>query len=186
MVRIKGPIIINRFKYISENGAADDKEKIIAKLDPEYQKIARAHILPVSWFPIDFFFQLTDATLAVIGKGDVAIYSDMGRFSAIQSAKGFYKIFFKLGSPEFIIKKAPALWNQIMDSGECYSEVPEKRRGIIGVRDFGIFPPQGFCLSLKGWTIGLLENSGAKDIKIDYSKKPSAGDFDMEYAMKWS
>jgi hypothetical protein len=185
MAKIKGSMLVNRLKFIDERGNPEKKQKVISLLSPEFQKEVLKGILAVTWYPLDYVTQIVKAIDQVLGKGDMGLYEDIGYHSAAQAARGIYSLFFKLGSPEFIMNKAPTLWRQLMDNGECYVQFLGNKKLIIGIRGMEMKMSIEVFLGLKGWTCALLEKSGAKNVKVGILKYPADDLFGGELSATW-
>jgi hypothetical protein len=99
-------------------------------MQPEHRAVLDGRVLPHAWVPFDVLVDLCVTIDKVFGKGDLSLVKDMGRFAARANLPTLYRIFYVLGSPEFILGRAPRLWDVHYDSGrlETSFSIKEGRR----------------------------------------------------------
>jgi hypothetical protein len=96
-----------------------------------------------------------------------------------------YKIFFRVGSPQFTMKRATAMFRNYYDEGICRSPVAEAGHGVVEVT--GIRPqwPE-FCERVHGWLHRILELSGARKITTEHTACIGRGDPACLFEGRWS
>ncbi len=184
MPRVKGSTLINRLQYLDVKGTPEQKEQILKTLDAEFQRSIRVGLMPAVWYPLDYFVTLMVSMDKVMGRGDLNLIPEIGRFAGELACKGIYKIFFKIGSVEFILKRAPQFWQQLFDTGTLSITADGHGKATLRLEKFeGL--PKVLCLSLQGWSQALLELAGAKNAKLDVVRWPKPGDPTFEMAGRW-
>src|SRR4051794_3306866 len=103
MARVKGSAALARLRYAQEFHGDEGRAALIAALAPETQKLLAEGILPQSWVPFEAFVDLNVKADKLFGKGDLTLCYHMGRYGADVNLTTLYRVFFKLGSPGFII-----------------------------------------------------------------------------------
>jgi hypothetical protein len=184
MSRVKGSNLINRMKYIDAKATPEQKEKILALLDPELRKLIQHGVLPSTWYPFDYINDLLEKTDRVMGQGDLALVPQIGRFVGEQAVHGIYKIFIKFGSVGFIIEKAAALWGQLNDSGQMKGVQDTPKSGRILLTNFPT-PSKALGYFLQGWSEAVVELSGEKNVKASVTHWPDAQNSLLEITACW-
>jgi hypothetical protein len=184
MSKIKGSTIISRLKYAEVRGASQTKDAVIQKLSPDFQDKIKIGILMAAWYPFEYYSQLHRAIDQVMGKGDLAVLLDVGKYSAELAVHGVTKIFFKLGSPEFILKRASAVWHQHYTSGLMEPIFGEKKTVTLLVKEFEEDSNE-LLVTVAGWIKRVMELSGGRNVTIDYKKFPEAAGIAYQYNIKW-
>lgn len=185
MVQVKGSTLAPRLKFIKEHDHEGDKFALVAaRLDAEFQKEIKNGIMQNQWYPLDYFNQLTRAIDAVFGRGDLSLIPELGRYSAEAGLNTIYKVFIKVGSPEFIVQRAVRVWGQYYSSGELETEVLGQRRVKITLKNFET-PSRELCLSVLGWMQKTLEMSAGKSGKVTENKCRLKGDTVCEFLAEW-
>jgi hypothetical protein len=62
--------------------------------------------MPHAWVPFDLFIDVNVEIDRLYGKGDLALCREMGRYGARLNLPTLYRIFYRLGSLGFILRKA--------------------------------------------------------------------------------
>ena len=97
--------------------------------------------------------------------------------------KTIYRLLFKVGSVQFILRRSAMAWKLNYDQGELLVRSEEPRSAILEIVDFPC-PNRAHCLSVKGWMMRALELSGARGATMKERCK-AAGDARCEFAAKW-
>lgn len=120
MPKIKGTNIVT-LKKIFQKAGPDTEDKFLAKLSEKEADIFKA-IISTSWTPIELqarFYELAAQTLYPGSpNGMDKLFIEM----AENAYSGVYKIFLKIPSTQFILKRAANLWATYYDSGNAMVE----------------------------------------------------------------
>ncbi len=185
MSKIKGSTILSRLKYAEVKGSPQMKQMVIDKLSPELQKQIEIGILMAAWYPFDYYAQLHRVIDQVMGTGDSKLLLDVGKYSAELAVQGVTKIFFKLGSVEFIIKRAAAVWRQHYTSGIMVPEFTEPKKVIFYIREFEEDSKE-MMITVAGWIKRTGELSGCKNVTVSYKKYPENNAITYQYLLTWT
>ena len=126
-VSVKGSAITARVRWVRELYGEDGFRRLKAALPPEDRKVLEGRILPHEWVPFDVFVAVSVELDRLYGKGDLELCREMGRYAARVNLPTLYRIFYTLGSPAFIVKRAARVWDVHYSSGRLDAET-EKRR----------------------------------------------------------
>jgi len=158
--RVKGSAITSRIRYIREHADEDVYREIRDSLTPENRAWLKKGVLPHEWAPYSLFIELNVVADFVLGEGDLALCREMGRFGARVNLPTLYRIFMRLGSVQYIMRKASRLWTVHYDSGHLEVEELTNKAVRLIIRDFEE-PHRAHCLSVMGWAEGAVELTGA-------------------------
>lgn len=184
MVQVKGSTLVPRLKFIQERGRGEQKEQALGRLSPEFRQAVALGLLQNQWYPFDYFVQLTQAIDKVFGRGDLSFIPELGRYSAEAALKGIYKVFYKVGSPEFIIKRATRVWSQYYSSGSLTVVTAGPKQVKIVLADFAL-PLREHCLSVLGWIQKTLEMSAGHPARVEETQCRLKGDTTCEFTAAW-
>jgi len=184
LAKIKGSALIARMNYIRQKCTPEQKERILAELDEDIKKIFNFTVFASQWYPLEHMVNLSLAIDKVMGKGDQALLWELGYFSAVEAVKGIYKVFFKIGTPEFVIRRSAQLWNRYYDSGKMTAVLLKKNQVSLVLEDFDS-PMHEHCLAVQGWIQGVLELSGGKNVKIENSQCRAKRAKVCEFVASW-
>jgi hypothetical protein len=162
-VNVKGTALVSTVRFLKEAHGETAVKRVFSSLPKQERELAEHGFLVSAWYPIDLLMGLTRIAKEQLG-GDLA--KALGRASADYALTTVYKIFFRVGSPQFIISRAATLYRNYYDEGEMRATVAEKGHAILEVSGFVPPPPIEFCERSLGWFERTLELSGAKEIKL--------------------
>jgi hypothetical protein len=185
MARIKGNLFKTRLNYLNEKVNEMNRKEILSLLSPECRNSIQ-NILPTNWYPFSHIVELLKTMHKVLSKENPNIIEEMGHYSALQSSKGIYKIFFIILKPKTIIEKIPAMFITMMEGGKVNVELKSDNEALLSLTNFDEELPELYARSLIGWTRGILEISGAKNINLEPLKMPSKTENSMLVSAKWS
>ena len=107
MVQIKGSAIQETIKQILRRAGEDALNKILATLDEEARTVFKAKIFASTWYPLDVFTRFLELEIKILAAGDENMVTRGSEAVIERQLRGIYKVFVKLGSPEFVIKQSP-------------------------------------------------------------------------------
>jgi hypothetical protein len=181
-MQVRGSILRSRVHYVRAHQAAA-LPLITERLPPELQEALPKGFLETRWYPFPWLTAFTDAADAVMGRGDQRLAYEMGRFSCDQNLPTLYRVFFRFGSPRYILDRAAKAWRAQFDAGDMaviettptsatveLSHVPE--------------PHRGHCLGVTGWISRAVELTGEDLQGIDETCR-AAGDERCTWHVRW-
>ena len=136
-----------------------------------------------NWYPLAWYTGLHRAAQKATGEGpDLA--RTMGFEATRDDLSGIYRIFLLVVSPEFVISKAPLLFNTYYDTGTM--EVTEAARGRARARWADCLGfDRNLWLDIQGSCQAGLEAAGAHDVVIRLLSGGNDGDLRMELEASW-
>jgi hypothetical protein len=181
-VNVKGSAFRARMQYVEERGA-EAAARLLAELDDETRPLARAGFLVNGWYPYAAFIEINRAIDKLFGKGDFALCRELGRYGCDVNLTTLYRVFFRLGSVAFILRRAAAAWRVNYDDGHL--NVIEQGEGFVRFRLVGVPEPhRAHCLSVLGWITRAVELSGGKVQDVQETCRAS-GQPECEMAIRW-
>jgi hypothetical protein len=136
------------------------------------------------WYPFEQFIELIVKIDTVFGAGDMALVRPLGRHGADANLTTIYRLFFKVGSTQWILGRAVRLWSAHYDSG--YLEVMTKgpKSAMLRIRGFAT-PHRVHCDSVLGWAERSIELSGGKSVVASETRCRCKGDDVCQLETKW-
>ena len=184
-VEVKGTAIITIPPFIKERFGEAGLKQWTDALTPEAREVYPASVLASSWYPLkEFLIQPLRRMCDLFYAGDLKGARESGRFSADYSLKGIYKIFVKLGSPEFMLRRAGTILPIYYNPSEM--KVVECRKGH-GIMQITRFPDMDHVLEIRiaGWMERAIEISGGKQPDIKITRSLTTGDSLSEFLATW-
>jgi hypothetical protein len=184
MAQVKGSAVLARLQFVNERFGHQAGAQLLEALPEADRRALQAHILPHSWVPYDLFIDLSVAIDQLFGKGDLALCYEQGRYAAEVNLPTLYRIFYRLGTPLFIFRKAARVWEVHYDSGRLIPLQESPNTVRIRIVDFER-PHRAHCLSVKGWAARSVEMSGAMIESMSEERCRLWGDGSCEMSLTW-
>jgi hypothetical protein len=184
MSNVKGAAITARLRFVRERHGDAGLRRLLDELTPHARAAFDAPVLPQAWVPYDFFVDLGVTADRLFGRGDLALCQEMGRHAAEVNLPTLYRIFYRLGSVQYILRKAAQLWSVHYDSGQlaAFEEGTNGARlEIVGFER----PHRVHCLSVLGWAARSIELSGGVLLEAEEERCRTRGDETCELTVRW-
>jgi hypothetical protein len=184
-MEVKGAAIVTIPLFIKERFSEGGLNQWISALTPEARKVYPASVLVSSWYPLkEFLVEPLRRMCDLLYAGDLKGARESGRFSADYSLKGIYKIFVKLGSPEFMLRRAGTILPIYYTPSEIKVVECHKGYGIMQITRFEGMDPV-LETRIVGWMERAIEISGGKQANIKIARSLTAGDSLSEFVATW-
>jgi hypothetical protein len=184
-VEAKGTAIEILPKFILNRFGKDALDKWMSSLPREAKAEFSEGILSFRWYPLKTF--LVDPTLILCqlfygGHFEGAL--DVGRYSAEYALKGIYKLFIRVRSPEFLIRRAKTILPTYYRPSAM--EVVEVSRGrcTLRITDFREMD-EIIELRIKGWMEKALAISGGRILDISIPKSLTKNDPHTDFVLTY-
>ena len=157
---MRGATVLARIDWIRKHHGLESLERVLAAMPPAKANVIRSAVVASLWIRVDAVMAFIEAIDQVLGRGDLSLVRPLARHAARTNMPLLYRIFYKLGSVEFIMSKAAAVWHAHYDSGVATSRtVPGGLR--FRVTDFAT-PHRIHCQSFLGWAEEIISLCGAE------------------------
>jgi hypothetical protein len=187
MVEVSGLAVTTIPKFIEAKFGEKAVEKWLAKLDPQIRKIYAGTILVNQWYDIDkVFVKPTEILCKMFFDGDEKAAWQFGRFSAEYGLKGVLKVFVKIASVNYFIRRASVVLPNYYKPMTMDIVHNDKGYAVLRIPDF----PDIHKLveyRIGGWMERALEITGNnKEFDIKITQSMADGDDFTEFQIKWS
>ena len=135
-VQIKGTALGSVQRYVHEHFGEAKWRELLAALDPAERSQIEGGILVSAWYPFALFIRIVQVAEAQLSAQVPRLHREMGRAAAEYGLTTFYKIFFKVGSPQFIITRSAKVWRTYYTSGEMAVPVCENGHAVVELIGF--------------------------------------------------
>ncbi len=183
-VTVKGSGIAPTMKYVREQYGDDVAERVFAALPPDVRQALRSP-LASRWYPVEHVGELLEALRAHIDGNDPEILFAISRESAKNAFSMIYRVFFKLGSPAFIIGRVSSVWHTLCSKGELNVVEKDDKRIVVRLTDFPYDNPDYCGVRLRGWFHAALEVSGCDITRSEHTTCACKGAPHCEWVFEW-
>ena len=184
MAEIKGIVLMDALRAIKARAGEAEVAKILGQLDGESKAVFGGLISASSWYPLDIFADFLEADIRETAGGNREVLIARSEKVTEGQLRGIYKVFVKLGSPEFVIKRISAVHSTYFRGVQIIPELEENRAVIKYVGFQGRHEIMGYVIL--GFYRKALEICGAKDVVVNFTIPISAGGEYAELIITWA
>lgn len=141
-------------------------------------------IYPTSWVDFGSYTRFILTADTVLGKGDLELAREANSYSARREIRGIYRLFFKVLSVKFILKKANYIWKMYFDEGEFVIEKVGPKVAVARLTGYKQLPKHHEINQLF-WVEEVLRMAGVKNPKGTHPKCLIKGDDCCIYHFTW-
>lgn len=182
---VKGTAVATLPLFIKHKFSDNGFNQWLNALSPEAKEVFSHQVMATSWFPLkSILVEPTQKMCTLFYNGNARGAWENGRFSADHALKGVYKIFIKLGSPEFLIKKASTILPTYYRPCTMELVSNQSQSAQVRITEFKEIDPT-IEARIGGWIERALEISGCKDVKVSISQSLTTGKDYSEFCITW-
>jgi hypothetical protein len=181
-MEVKGSAVISMRDYVAHSFSSRYQEWSNS-LSIESQRIVSG-VLSSSWYPLQpAIVEPTRKICDLFHNGNDKGAWQLGRFSAEDALKGIYAMFFKLGSPGFIVSQGSRILSRYYHP--CETKVTENtaRRAVVQIVQFDE-PNHLVEMRIAGWMERAIELNG-KNASASINRSMAKGDTITEFCVEW-
>jgi hypothetical protein len=184
MLHIKGTVVLDTMEAIKARAGKDELERIVAHLDEKTREVLQPPISPSSWYSCDAFARFLEADIRETAGGNEKELIKRSEAVIERQLRGIYKMFVRLGSPEFVIRRIAAVHSTYFDGVQIIPEMKGPNAASIQYVGFSRnHRIMGFAII--GFFKKALEISGAKRVDVHFTVPIEAGEKFCELALGW-
>jgi hypothetical protein len=184
-IEIKGTALGSVQRYVLEHFTEADWRALLAALDPQERQRIEGGILASAWYPFALFIRMVQTAEAQLGPRVPRLHHEMGRAAADYGLTTFHKLFYKVGSPQFIITRAAKVWRTYYTSGEMTVPVCEDGHAVVELVGFEE-PARELCERLPGFFERTVELSGGRAVRLVHETCVHRGGKSCRFESWWS
>jgi hypothetical protein len=184
VANVKGSALASRILWIQLSHGAAGVDKILAMCTPDLRAAIQIGIKRAQWYPFEQFIELNVVIDMIFGAGDLRLIKTLGRYGADANLTTIYRLFFKVGSTQWILGRAVRLWSAHYDSGSLEVATKGSKAAILRIRGFAT-PHRVHCLSVLGWCERSIELSGGKHVDSVEVRCRTRGDDCCQLDTQW-
>lgn len=186
MMQVKGSAIAPMPKFITEKHGESGCQRWLDALTPDAKQVYSGRIMANNWYPFkELMVEPTAKMCELFYGGNVRGATEAGRYSADIGLTGVYKIFVKVGSPDFIMKRASSIMAGYYTPSQLNVIESGPGKAVIHITQF----PEPSTLveaRISGWMQRALEINGCKNVMVRITRSLTKKDPVTEFAVNWS
>jgi hypothetical protein len=152
-------------KLLKKLGKAKETA-FVQSLSPEHAELYSKAII-FDRLPVEEHARFLTATAAFLYPGHPRQLEQLGRDLAERTYTGVYRVFLRIPTVVYLIKRAAAVWETYYDTGEATVESIQSGSADLVVSGFPDLP-EALRRSTTGHVQVLLEMTGARDVRVEH------------------
>ncbi|MBN1596205.1 hypothetical protein JW933_09795 [candidate division FCPU426 bacterium] len=165
-MEVKGTAVAVMPVFLRKKFQEEGFQRWLQALSPEAQDIYSQPILSSVWYNLQTHLLEPTVTLCdLFYDGNKQGAFEVGQFSAEYALKGIYRLFVKMGSPEFILKKAAVIMTNYYRPSRLEVPLMEKNRAVLRIMEFAELHAV-IEQRIAGWMQQALVISGVKNVNL--------------------
>ncbi len=184
MVEVKGSVINDSLENLKKRSGEQVFNSIISSLDNESRAIFQKMILSLGWYSLDHFSKFLESDIKITANGNESELIARTEIIIEKQLRGIYKIFVKLGSPEFVLNKMSAIHQSYFRGVSIEVKMTGPNGAIIKYTGFEK-QHRIIGFSIIGFYKKALEISGAKQVDAKYTVLIEEGKGYCELVITW-
>ena len=184
VANVKGSALASRVLWLRLQHGEAGLDRVLAQCSPELKGFVDSGIAKARWYPFDRFVEFNLVIDRLFGKGDLELIRQLGRFSADANLTTIYRLFFKVGTTQWILARGARLWSAHYDSGDLEVQTPGKHDAVLRFHGFAT-PHRALCLTLAGWCQRSIELSGGANVQVTEARCRLHGDDVCQLDAAW-
>jgi|SRR5215472_2414329 len=184
MLHIKGTAVLGTMEAIQRRAGKEELARILAHLDEETKMVLQGTISPSSWYSCDAFARFLEADIQETAGGNEQELIKRSEAVIERQLRGIYRMFVRLGSPEFVIRRIAAVHSTYFDGVQI---IPEMHGSNSATLQYVGFSKNHRILEfvIIGFFKKALEISGAKKVDARFSVPMDNGERFCELGLHW-
>jgi hypothetical protein len=184
VVNVKGSAMACRVLWVQLGHGAAGLDRLLPHCSAELGASITEGFAKARWYPFAQFVELNEVIDRVFGTGDLALVRQLARHGADANLTTIYRLFYKVGTAQWILGRAVRLWGAHYDGGSLQVLTRGPRTAVLRIRDFPT-PHPVHCMAVLGWCERSIELSGGKDIHITEPSCRTRGDELCQIEASW-
>jgi len=177
MLQVRGAALYARRKWVIEHHGQAALDEVIPQLGAYGRMLMRSEIDKHAWYNYPLFIELGEVLDRRFGKGDLTLNIELGRWGAKVNTPNIFRMFIKLGSPEWVMNRAAKLWREHFSEGTVTVTHSKSEFGGVAELEIPDWPVPHLALSyaVLGFAIAAIEMSGASSVRGELLADRSLG-----------
>jgi hypothetical protein len=182
---VKGNLLAARPRYVREQWGDAAVRDVASRLSQPVRTLFDREVLPFSWYSFSDLAAIDKVIIESAMSGDISKMKHFGETIARYDLSTLDKMLFKLGSPEFIMRRVGVVYRTYVRGGGLAAAEVQKGHAVVRLAEGAL--PRYFCtFGVPGWFTAALELSGGKNVEVEETECVHAGAPACAWSATWS
>ncbi len=185
MLKLKGTGIISQIEFVKDRFGEEGFESWVGAMSLPARELVTSPVFASSWYEGEHaMLEPRNKICEVFYNRDPKGARHLGTFTAERSLKGIYRVFIRIGSPEWTVGRVARIFGTFFNPGDLNPVVSEKGRLVMRLSDF---PAKSdvFEEMICGFAEKALELSGCKEVHVERVTSLTRGDPYSDFSGTW-
>ena len=177
---VRGIALLGLLDWVRQTHAEPGLERALACMSEAAQARyagPRPKVVATARIPaVDF----ADLAAAIIDAWGLPAYHEAAAHVAISDLNSYMKLFLKIGTPTFVLRRLPKVLGHYCSTGELVVVEVHDKTAVLAISGVGAYG-RGISEGAVGWIRAALELSGAEDLTIETAMNDGGG----RYHLRW-
>jgi hypothetical protein len=181
----KGVNFVNArtFVELRANGA-EGWAKVCASMSSGDRQTLES-VIAIGWYSLAMYARLIRTIDGVLGTGDLAMVTRLGRFEAERDLKTLHRIFLRLASPTFLLDQTASYWGRFHDSGVWKIEKTGTRAAVGHLDGWGCVD-EALCRELLAYLTRAFELTGGRSVIMSHPVCRARAGRRCTFTLQWT
>ena len=181
---VKGNLVNSRAWYLREHHGASALAAVARALPDEARAYLLQPSLTFSWRAMGPLIDIDAAIVRLAMAGDVGMMKTFGALIATHDLPTIYKVFFKVGTPSFVMGKVSVACGMYFKDTTLRSETVSPNHTVVTL--VGRHWPFYLCAyGVQGWFAAAVELSGGIGASAKHTTCVHRGDDECRWDVRW-
>lgn len=182
---VKGTAILVVPLFVRARHGEEGYRQWLKGLSPQARTVYEGVVLATTWFAMKpIMLEPTKLVCDMFYGGSLTGAVELGKYSADHGLKGIYRLFVKLGSPEFIIGKAGAILPTYYKGSAMEAKKVASGKALVRITAFP--EPHAIVESrIQGWMMQALTICGVSDVRVRIASSMASGAGTTDFDISW-
>ncbi len=172
-----------RHRYVESQYGKAGVDDVVRRLDDVHRRAFLEPPPTMSWSNVGIVVTIDRAIFTGPMDGSLRRMRHFGAEIAKYDVPGVYRVFFRLGTPGFMVGKLPLVYRQYFRRGAMQATV---ERGQAEIKLVDVTFPAYLCEhGISGWFDAMLELVGARAPRVEHAKCVHRGDPHCAWQATW-
>ena len=183
-MEVKGLAIVSTLEFIKREYGEEAAQEILDQLPEEQQTLFAFKGCKALWYPFDVYKNVSTLVMNKFGNGDVKFLRKIGANTAEHDAKVIVKLFYRIGTPQFIVRLGTWAYRRYFSEGEVTVRESHKGKTVFEIYKSSVIDPIHYE-RVAGWMNRAIELSGGKNVQTNVFIFEEGGHKVLIFENKW-
>ncbi|MCK4667886.1 hypothetical protein KAU33_14110 [Candidatus Dependentiae bacterium] len=183
-MEVKGLAIVSTLEWVKKNHGEEAELEIRSQLKEEEQQMLAFDGCKALWYPFDLYKRISVLVMNKYGGGDVKFLRQIGAYTAEHDKTIIPKLFYKIGTPQFIIRLGTWGFRRYFSEGNVTVRESHKGKVLFEIYKTPIVDPV-YYERIAGWMTRAIELSGGKNVKSVVEVREEGGSEIILFTNTW-